>query len=148
MQGDKHKESRAKGRFAEVRIMGKGSKTRTVYFNKKTVLMILELHKGKIDPETKLISMVRGDGVPYKDEGKELYRYLDMESRRILGRNFHPHMLRHTKAQHMLDGGVPKDDVRSLLGHSDIRTTDIYAKNSSIQSKRAFSQHNINVGDL
>ncbi len=41
-----------------------------------------------------------------------------------------PHLLRHTIAQHLLDRGMPVDQVRQFLGHADIRTTQIYAEAS------------------
>jgi integrase/recombinase XerD len=39
-----------------------------------------------------------------------------------------PHLLRHTVAQHLLDRGMPIDQVRQFLGHEDIKTTQIYAE--------------------
>ncbi len=39
-----------------------------------------------------------------------------------------PHLLRHTVAQHLLDRGMPVDQVRQFLGHEDIKTTQIYAE--------------------
>lgn len=40
----------------------------------------------------------------------------------------YPHLLRHTVAQHLLDRGMPIDQVRLFLGHEDIKTTQIYAE--------------------
>lgn len=36
--------------------------------------------------------------------------------------------LRHTVAQHLLDRGMPVDQVRQFLGHEDIKATPIYAE--------------------
>lgn len=53
---------------------------------------------------------------------------------RILGekaglrRRLTPHMLRHTFATHLLDGGTPIDLVQYLLGHESVKTTQVYAQ--------------------
>lgn len=43
-------------------------------------------------------------------------------------KSLHPHMLRHTKAIHLLEAGVNLIYIRDLLGHVSITTTEIYLK--------------------
>lgn len=40
----------------------------------------------------------------------------------------HPHILRHSKAMHLLENGVNLIYIRDFLGHSSVTTTEIYAK--------------------
>lgn len=47
----------------------------------------------------------------------------------------HPHVLRHSRAVHWLEAGVDLQYIMDLLGHSDIVTTEIYAK-LSVELKR------------
>lgn len=50
--------------------------------------------------------------------------------------NVTPHVLRHSKAMHLLEAGVNVVYIRDILGHSDVSTTEIYAK-ANLSMKRA-----------
>jgi site-specific recombinase XerD len=46
-----------------------------------------------------------------------------------------PHILRHSKAMHLLQAGIPLIIIRNILGHADVKTTEIYAK-ADLEMKR------------
>jgi integrase/recombinase XerD len=46
----------------------------------------------------------------------------------IFPETLHPHLMRHTKAIHLLESGVNLIYIRDLLGHVSVTTTDIYLK--------------------
>jgi integrase/recombinase XerD len=48
-----------------------------------------------------------------------------------------PHVLRHSRAMHLYDSGVPLPYIRDILGHVDLSTTEIYARASTEAKRRA-----------
>jgi len=48
-----------------------------------------------------------------------------------------PHVLRHSKAMHLYDAGVPLPYIRDILGHVDLSTTEIYARASTEAKRKA-----------
>lgn len=49
----------------------------------------------------------------------------------------HPHVMRHSKAMHLLDAGVNLIYIRDFLGHESVTTTEIYARASTEAKRRA-----------
>jgi site-specific recombinase XerD len=48
-----------------------------------------------------------------------------------------PHVLRHSRAMHLYDAGVPLPYIRDILGHVDLSTTEIYARASTEAKRKA-----------
>jgi site-specific recombinase XerD len=48
-----------------------------------------------------------------------------------------PHTLRHSKAMHLYQAGVPLPYIRDILGHVDLSTTEIYARASTEAKRKA-----------
>ena len=55
-----------------------------------------------------------------------------------------PHLLRHTRAMHMLEDGVPLNEIQKVLGHKSIGTTQIYAVMSLEQARRSVNEFDKN----
>jgi site-specific recombinase XerD len=53
-----------------------------------------------------------------------------------------PHRLRHSKAVHLLQAGVPLIYIRDFLGHKEISTTEIYARCDSAAVRKALEKSN------
>ena len=51
-----------------------------------------------------------------------------------------PHTLRHSKAMHMLQAGVPLVIIRDILGHVDVKTTEVYARADLDMKRRALER--------
>lgn len=55
----------------------------------------------------------------------------------LVNADISPHTLRHSKAMHLYDAGVPLPYIRDILGHVDLTTTEIYARASTEAKRRA-----------
>lgn len=112
-----------------VRVVGKGAKERVVPIGQTAVKMLVDyveqvrpvLLKGR--SSRVLFVSRRGRGLTRQAFWKLLLR----RARRAgIAKSISPHMLRHSFATHLLEGGADLRVVQSMLGHADIATTQIY----------------------
>ena len=55
----------------------------------------------------------------------------------LAGACISPHILRHSKAMHLYEAGVPLPYIRDILGHVELSTTEIYARASTEAKRKA-----------
>ena len=55
----------------------------------------------------------------------------------LAGVSVSPHIVRHSKAMHLYEAGVPLPYIRDILGHVELSTTEIYARASTEAKRKA-----------
>ena len=112
-----------------IRVVGKGSKERLANFDSDTKdLMIEYLTSLEKYP---LIKTNFNNNLFVDEKNKNLSRdsiqYLVMKNLKTLTLNsYGPHALRHSFATHLLNSGVGLSAIKSLLGHENLASTQIY----------------------
>jgi len=125
----------------EIRVRGKGSKERVVLMGKPAA-EALEVYLKQGRPE--LLGEKRSNALFVNRYGQRLIerrvqRILEMYARSAgIDKKVHPHMLRHTFATHLLDGGADLRVVQELLGHANLSSTQIYTHVTKSQAKKVY----------
>ena len=76
-------------------------------------------------------------------------KYADMarmESPTLIPKSISPHVFRHSRAVHLLQGGANLIYIRDFLGHVSVQTTEIYARISTKQKNEAIANAYQDVG--
>lgn len=108
----------------EVRVLGKGRKTRIVPVGRHAVAALQALGTTEgMDPATPIF---RGRGGATISPRTVQARLKTLALQHGSAKRIHPHLLRHTFASHMLESSGDLRAVQELLGHADIATTQIY----------------------
>lgn len=106
-----------------VRVFGKGGKERVVPLTQPALQALRNYLKLRNDQGKALLINYQGTRL----SPRSVRRILDkMVAKVSLALHVHPHMLRHSFATHLLDGGADLRSVQELLGHSKLSSTQIY----------------------
>ena len=120
---------------AHVRLTGKGRKVRFVPLMSNTAKLLKSyLEENKLltpDRDTRSLFVNRA-GMQLSRSGIRyiLDKYCKQAQRTCPGLKelISPHTIRHSKAMHLLQAGTPLIIIRDILGHVDIKTTEVYAR--------------------
>ncbi len=133
-----------------IRLMGKGGKERYVQISSTSVLSLLKKYYAENE------SVIRQSGYFFVNNRGN--RYTEQSIRLMLKkyteqagieRNITPHMFRHSFATYLIEEGVDVSCVQQILGHSSIKTTQIYihiaAKKQAEILKEMHPRNNMNI---
>jgi integrase/recombinase XerD len=126
-----------------VRCLGKGSKERVVPIGREAVESLrLYLARGRpfLERQSRQELFLNGRGGPLTRAGvflilRRLAAKAGLEPERI-----HPHLLRHSFATHLLEGGADLRAVQEMLGHADLATTELYTHVSDRRRRELYFQ--------
>lgn len=126
-------------------VIGKGNKERIVYFG--------ELARDLLNKYLNVRDEFLVDGCEYlflNKNGTQLKREsIGQIINKIINNSsikhkISPHVLRHTFATHLLDNGADLRSVQELLGHENLRTTEIYTHVSNERLRAAYLKYHPN----
>lgn len=125
-------------------LTGKGNKIRRVPLMKNTVALLqIYLSENDLNKQWKSQyplffnnqhNKLTKEGVAYI---LNKYVKLARNSSPKVPEKVSPHMLRHSKAMHLLHAGVNLIYIRDFLGHVDIKTTEVYARADTETKRKA-----------
>lgn len=133
-----------------IRIMGKGRKERYIQISNTAVLDILRKYYEENEPEIKKSGyfFINNRGKRYTEQSIRLM-LKKYTLKAGIQRKITPHMFRHSFATYLIEEGVDVSCVQQILGHSSIKTTQIYihvaAKKQADILRELHPRNNMNI---
>jgi integrase/recombinase XerD len=127
-----------------IRVTGKGNKQRIIPVHREALVAIQcylsegrpALLKGRTSPH--LFVTARGGAMTRQ----AFWASIKLNGKKAgIFHNLSPHVLRHTFATHLLEGGADLRSVQTMLGHADLSTTEIYTHVVRSRLRDTLDQH-------
>jgi site-specific recombinase XerD len=124
-----------------VRCIGKGDKERVVPLGSQAVEALRRyLSRGRpyLDRRHRPELFLNAQGGALTRAGAFLILRRLAERASLDPERVHPHLLRHSFATHLLEGGADLRSVQEMLGHADLATTELYTHVSDRRRRDAY----------
>ena len=124
-----------------VRVVGKGGKERLVPLGRpaaEAVRRYLALGRPHLDRRYRYELFLNARGGPLTRAGAFLILRRLAERAGLEPARVHPHLLRHSFATHLLEGGADLRSVQEMLGHADLGTTERYTHISDRRRREVY----------
>lgn len=120
-------------------VLGKGNKERTIYLTPVALMHLSDYLGSRKDNNPALFASLK---VPYNRLSKAgIETALKVIGKRAGVKDVHPHRYRRTLATNLLDRGANIQDVAAILGHADLKTTQIYCYISQQNVQAAYRKY-------
>jgi integrase/recombinase XerD len=126
-----------------VRCIGKGSKERIVPIGREAAEALRRyLARGRphLDRRHRPELFLNAQGGALTRAGAFLILRKLAEKAGLEPERIHPHLLRHSFATHLLEGGADLRSVQEMLGHADLATTELYTHVSDRRRRELYFQ--------
>jgi integrase/recombinase XerD len=124
-----------------VRTVGKGGKERVVPIGRSAVEALRRyLARGRpfLDRRHRQELFLNAQGGGLTRAGAFLILRKLAEKAGLEPGRVHPHLLRHSFATHLLEGGADLRSVQEMLGHADLATTELYTHVTDRRRREAY----------
>ncbi|MHB8874233.1 MAG: tyrosine-type recombinase/integrase [Myxococcaceae bacterium] len=132
------------GTGAHVRCHGKGRKERCTPIDRATVRVLRAWLKESALKQSDFLFPSRRSGRLSTDAVESLVtKHVEAAGRTcatLARKHVTPHVLRHTAAVHLLEGGVDRSVIALWLGHEDVETTQMYLDADLAMKERALAR--------
>lgn len=123
----------------ECKVLGKGNKERTVYFDAITGLAIEQYLKQREDTNEALFVANKKPYIRMKPDGIRTMLHELAKGSNV--KNVHPHKFRRTRATKLVKHGMPIQEVAAILGHEKLDTTMRYVVMDQNDIKNAYQKY-------
>lgn len=125
-----------------IRVKGKGSKERIVPVSERAINFV-KRYINELRPL--LLKKPSVDEIFLSNRGQPLTRQRFWQALKVYGKlagiELSPHVIRHSFATHLLEGGADLRSLQKMLGHADITTTQIYTKVTTDRLKKTYLKY-------